>query len=151
MTSLLRVSLAALALVALMTVAAQAKQEANTTPVKATAASASDASASADPSCCAPPPKCCPRCITYRHHRTLRKTCCTCETIKVCLQVYDPCCCCCVDVPVCIPACCCGTPSKSARGGLLVRSVTTFHWCCGYKVRVVMGPKGNLVVHSYGR
>ncbi|MEQ8786467.1 MAG: hypothetical protein RIC55_09215 [Pirellulaceae bacterium] len=151
MTSILRVSLGALTIVALSAVAAQAKQETINTPAKATAAESSSASHGADPSCCAPPPKCRPRCISYKHHLTLRKTCCTCKTIKVVLQVYDPCCCCCVDVPVCLPACCCDTPCKSARGGLIARGVTTFTWNCGYKVRVVMGPQGNLVVHSYGR
>jgi hypothetical protein len=105
----------------------------------------------ADPNCCAPCPKCCPRCISYKHHRTLRRTCCGCETRNVVLQVYDPCCCCCVDVPVCIPACCCDAPCVSARGGLIARSVTTFKWNCGYKVIVVMGPRGDLLVHSYGR
>jgi hypothetical protein len=151
MGSIFRTSLAALAVVALSAVVAQAKQEVLQAPAKVAAADSNNTSASADPSCCAPSPKCYPRCISYKHHLTLRKTCCTCETIKVVLQVYDPCCCCCVDVPVCIPACCCDTPCKSSRGGLIARSVTHFNWCCGYRVKVVMGPKGNLVVHSYGR
>jgi hypothetical protein len=66
------------------------------------------------------------------------------------LQVYDPCCCCCIDVPVCVPACCCN-PCASSRGGLLVRGVTTYRFDCGYRVRIVMGHKGNLAVHTYGR
>jgi hypothetical protein len=114
--------------------------------------SSENASASSGPSCCepAPCPKCCSRCISYCHHNTLRKTCCTCETKKIVLQVYDPCCCCCVDVPVCVPACCCN-PCVTSRGGLIARGVTTFKFDCGYCIKVVMGPKGNLVVHSYGR
>jgi hypothetical protein len=151
MASIFRISLAALAVVAMSAVVAQAKQEVLQAPAKAAAGQSNNTSASSDSSRSAPPPKYCQRCISYKHHLTLRRTCCTCKTINVVLQVYDPCCCCCVDVPVCIPACCCGAPSQWSRGGLIARSVTHFRWCCGYRVKVVMGPRGNLVVHSYGR
>ena len=139
----------AIATISLLASAAWAKQEVKT-EVKLT--SAANVASSADPGYCtpAPCPKCCPRCISYKHHWTLRKTCCCCETKEVVLQVYDPCCCCCIDVPVCVPACCCN-PCASSRGGLLVRGVTTYCFDCGYKVRIVMGPRGNLVVHTYGR
>lgn len=146
-----------LVVVAALAGVAQAKQEVVAPGTRATAASASNASAasaaaaaSADPDCCAPCPKCCPRSITYKHTPTLRKTCCCCGTKEIVLQVYDPCCCCCIDVPVCIPSCCCNM-SVSERCGLLVRGVTTFRWDCGYKIKVLMGHKGNLIVHSYGR
>jgi hypothetical protein len=152
MASALRLCIAVLAFcaaLALATASARAKQEAiapgAVQPQIAGPASPSDASPS-----CAPCKKCSPRCISYKHHPTLRRTCCTCQTKKVVLQVYDPCCCCCIDVPVCVPACCCN-PCASARGGLIARSVTTFRFDCGYKVMVVVGPQGNLVVHSYGR
>ena len=146
-----RITIAALAVFALslcLGASAWAKQEVE--PKVAAKPVSAGASANASPSCAAPCPKCSPRCISYKHHRTLRRTCCTCQTKKIVLQVYDPCCCCCIDVPVCIPACCCN-PCASSRCGVIARSVTTFRFDCGYKVVVIVGPQGNLVVHSYGR
>lgn len=101
----------------------------------------------ADPSCCPPP------CITYKHHCTLKKTCCgCCEPIKVMLTVKDPCCCDkYVEIPICLPGCCKGEPSVCGKCGVLGRGVVTYDWCCGYKVRVVFDKCGDVTVHSYGR
>lgn len=90
--------------------------------------------------------------ISYHHHCTVRKTCCTCGTIQQVLMVADPCCCGkVIAVPVCLPDCCSEAPSVDDRCGVLGRGVTVFHWCCGYKVKVVVGHCGDVVVHSYGR
>ena len=112
--------------------------------------------------------KCGKRCITYRHHRRHKKICKECcrrrcrkdckekckptpPPIKAVLTVVDPCCCCKIEVPVCIPACCKKAPTKKCSKGLF-GSVTTFKWCCGYKVRVIVKKKcGSVVVHSYGK
>lgn len=95
---------------------------------------------------------CADHCITYRHHNTLRKTCCGCEeSVKTTLKVTDPCCCCCVEIPICLPACCKGEPKVCCQKGLMGRNVVTYEWCCGYKVRVVFERCGDITVHSYGR
>lgn len=97
-------------------------------------------------------PKCCDeRCVSYRHHGRLRKTCCGCEPpIQAVLQVVDPCCCCSIDVPVCLPACCTGPPEVCNRKGLFKRDVVEYSWCCGYRIRIVFDRCGDLTVHSYG-
>ena len=93
------------------------------------------------------------RCIKYRHHCTLRKVCRGCDApVKTILAVQDPCCCkCVVEIPICLPACCEGTPKVCERDGLLCRNVVVYEWCCGYRVRVVFDRCGDVVVHSYGR
>jgi len=110
--------------------------------------------------------KCGKRCLKYRHHKRHKKICKECgrrrckkdckekckpakPPIKVILAVVDPCCCCKIEVPVCLPACCKGAPTKKCSKGLL-GSTTTYKWCCGYKVRIVVKKCGDLVVHSYG-
>ena len=106
------------------------------------------------PAVCAPAVECCPQpCIRYVAHRPCRKTCCCCCTppVETVLHVQDPCCCTrIVEVPVCLPSCCQGDPCTTSRCGLLCRGVTTFQWCCGYKVRVVFRHCGDVVVHTYG-
>jgi len=91
--------------------------------------------------------------ISYHHHCTLRKTsCCSCGTIRQVLMVDDPCCCGkTIAIPVCLPDCCDDQPKSSGHCGPLGRGVTTFHWCCGYKVKVVVDRCGDVTVHSYGR
>lgn len=95
---------------------------------------------------------CCYR-ISYHQHCSLRKTCCgSCGTIKQVLTVEDPCCCGrMISIPVCLPDCCDDCPKSDGHCGVLGRSVTTFRWCCGYKVKVVVDRCGDIVVHSYGR
>jgi hypothetical protein len=99
-------------------------------------------------------PSCCPeRCIKYRHHCTLRKTCCSCDPpVQTILAVQDPCCCkCMIEIPICLPGCCEGSPKVCDRQGLLGRGIVTYEWCCGYKVKIVFDRCGDIVVHSYGR
>lgn len=108
---------------------------------------AASASASTDSSCCPTVD----RCIRYRHHRTLRRTCCGCGTMKLVLQVKDCCRCCCVNVPVCVPCGCTDAPSVCTTRGLFGRQAVTYTWCCGYKVRVEFDRCGDVIVHSYGR
>lgn len=142
--------LALAAAVCFSAASAQAHQEVIDAPVSLT--SAKLVTSAGDPSCCAPCAKCSKRCITYKHHPTLFKTCpCSCKTKKVVVQVYDPCCCCCIDVTVCIPDCCSDCVTSRSRGGLINRSVTNFRWSNGYRARIVVGPAGNVVVHTYGR
>jgi len=97
---------------------------------------------------------CCPRpCIEYRQHLLCRHVCCDpCQQpIRSVVQVTDPCTCCPVNVPVCIPGCCTGAPCVTTRCGILGRTITEFKWCCGFRVKVIMDRRGDLVVHSYGR
>jgi len=90
-------------------------------------------------------------CVCYVQHRPHRKTCCDCgSSYETVLTVIDPKTCCPIDVPVCLPSCCTGYPQCSARNGLLGRGVTSYSWCCGYVVRVVVGHHGDVTVHYYG-
>lgn len=90
-------------------------------------------------------------CVRYVQHRPLKKTCCGCGTsYHTTLPVYDPSTCCMIDVPVCLPSCCQEAPTASGRNGLLGRGITTFNWCCGYKVRIVATKHGDVTVHYYG-
>ena len=95
----------------------------------------------------------CPdRCITYRQHPRLLRTCCDCSPpIKAVLQVDDKCRGCAIEVPVCLPSCCTQAPEVCCRPGILGRQVTHFKWCCGYHVKVVIDPCGDVVVHYYGK
>jgi len=106
----------------------------------------------ADPRPSAAVESCCPpRCISYRYHHG-KKACCGCEPpVQTVLSVKEPCCCCPVEVPVCLPACCMGCPKVHSRCGHLGRSVVTYKWCCGYKVRIVFRRCGDVVVHYYGK
>ena len=89
--------------------------------------------------------------VRYVQHCPHRKTCCGCgSSYQTILTVIDPVTCCPIDVPVCLPTCCTGQPASSGRKGLLVRGVTSYSWCCGYTVRIVVGHHGNVVVHYYG-
>lgn len=90
-------------------------------------------------------------CVRYVQHCPHRKTCCDCgSSYQTVLTVIDPNTCCPVDVPVCLPSCCTGQPLCSARHGLLGRGITSYSWCCGYTVRIVIGIHGDVTVHYYG-
>lgn len=99
----------------------------------------------------------CPPCVKYVHHRTILKTCRGCSScclppITAILPVQDPNCCTrCLNIPVCLPACCCDVPKCSASRGLLGRGRVTYTWCCGYRVVVVFRKNGEVIVHSHGR
>lgn len=90
-------------------------------------------------------------CVRYVQHRACRDVCCDGGAAwQTSLSVYNPYTCCSVEVPVCLPACCTGNPSVAGHRGLLGRGITTFNWCCGYKVKVIVGRSGDVTVHSYG-
>ena len=90
-------------------------------------------------------------CVRYVQHCPHRKTCCGCgSSYQTVLTVIDPKTCCSIDVPVCLPTCCTGQPVCSGRNGLFGRGITSYSWCCGYTVRVVVGSHGDVTVHYYG-
>lgn len=111
------------------------------------APSASDAPASPAVRLC-----CGQRCIAYRYHG--RAKCCgDCKPpVKTVLLVKDPgaCTCCYVQVPVCLPACCTGSPQVHCRKGIFKDGVVTYSYCCGVRVKVVFDRCGDIVVHYYG-
>jgi hypothetical protein len=88
---------------------------------------------------------CCERCIDYRHHHPRREPCG--PRYEQCLLVKDVCACCYVKVPVCIPVCCVGEPEICCHGGILGRQVVEYAWCCGYRIKIVIDRKGDVVVH----
>ncbi len=129
--------------------AMKAQQPAAPAPVAPTAKapSASAPAVAAKPSC-APAPVCCPApCIRYID-RSCGPVCCnSAPPIKTVLKVVNPLTCCAVDVPVCLPSCCEGSPSVCARCGLILcRSAVTYDWCCGYRVVVRFDRCGNVTV-----
>lgn len=71
--------------------------------------------------------------------------------IETVLLVKDPCTCCLVQVPVCIPACCCGEPCVDARIGLLGTGKVFFKWDCGYELKVAFAKTGDIKVVYLGR
>jgi hypothetical protein len=113
--------------------------------------------AAAEAPAAAAPKKCCYNpCIVYRSRGRCRKTCCGCNPappVKMVLTVPDPrkCWCgCAVDVNVCLPACCKGSPCVTSHCGLFGRGKVVYTWCCGYKVVVVFA-KCNVIVTSICR
>lgn len=88
-------------------------------------------------------------CIEYRHHgRPI--CCCDCNApaeIKMVLVVKDPRDCCCeVEVPVCLPGCCTGTPCVDSRCRVLGRATVTYEFECGVRVTVLFRARGDIVV-----
>jgi len=101
------------------------------------------------PVCCCPPT----RHIAYWDHRICRRKCCSCvPPVQMVLVVTDPCCpCkCAIEVPVCVPGCCLGSPVIAARHDLLGRGLVTCTWPSGFKVRIVFRHTGDLLVHYCG-
>jgi len=74
------------------------------------------------------------------------------EPIDVLLHVKDPhhpgCI---VEIPLCVPACCNGTPTEKCWKGLLGRENVDYLYKSGYRVRVSFGKHDDIVVHTYGR
>lgn len=68
---------------------------------------------------------------------------------EVILQVCDPCTGCKYDVPVCIPACCCGAPSVCYKHTLIGNGKVIFEWACGHKVVVRFPPGGGYRVAQW--
>ncbi|HEX4130404.1 MAG TPA: hypothetical protein VHZ24_10190 [Pirellulales bacterium] len=106
--------------------------------------------ATLEPGCAAPVPCCCPTpCIEYRHRGLCKVKCCL-PPIQTSLCVMDPCTCCPVNIPVCLPGCCCDAPSVSSRHGLFARGIVTYDWCCGATVTVRFERDGNVLVTYRG-
>jgi len=119
------------------------------TQVAATQVAATQVAAAHDP-CVAPAPPCCPApCIIYRHLGP--SVCCGCAApVPTVLNVVDPCTCCPLEIPVCLPACCTGTPVVCSRPGLFASSVVTYDWCCGFNVTIRFRRSGEVVVVTRG-
>jgi hypothetical protein len=82
--------------------------------------------------CCAPPP--CPPP----------------PPIHVILEVCHPCTGCKFEVPVCLPACCCGEPCVNFSKTLIGYGKTTYEWKCGHKVVIRFPHNGGYTVHERG-
>lgn len=105
---------------------------------------------------CAPTPcVCCPTpCITYRHaaldlSRLCRPKCCK-PPVQLVLATKNPCTCCPVDVPVCLPGCCCGEPTVDCRKTLIGEGLVTYEWCCGVSVSIRYKKCGDVLVTYRG-
>jgi len=70
--------------------------------------------------------------------------------IQAVLHVTNPCTCCPVDVPVCLPNCCCDAPKVECRKTLLGDGVVTYSWCCGFSASIRFQPCGNVLVTYRG-
>ncbi|MFM8577943.1 MAG: hypothetical protein ACKOCN_03975 [Planctomycetaceae bacterium] len=114
-----------------------------------------------EPSCCVEEPTCCPEpccepapCIEYHHHRGLghkhRHGCCETATYETVLEVTSPETGCTVQVPVCLPVCCDGSPSVHGRCTLFGCGEVCFDWCCGVTVKVRFKKCGDLTVTYCG-
>lgn len=101
--------------------------------------------------CCQP---CCPTpCIKYRNAIfDCKVRCCDpcAPPTKAVLHVKNPCTCCPVDVPVCLPSCCCGEPCVECKKGLLGSSTVSYKWCCGVTVNVRFDKCGDVLVTYRG-
>ena len=90
---------------------------------------------------------CCDVNICYRHVGR-RHTCCDpcLEPINTTLTVCHPCTGCTIEVPVCLPGCCTGSPTACDRGTLIGAGLTRFDWCCGFSVVVRYQRCGDITV-----
>jgi hypothetical protein len=82
------------------------------------------------------------------HRRHCGADCCE-PPIHLVLCVKDPCSCCEVEVPVCLPACCCGEPEMCCYPGILGRRIVDYQWECGHGVQVVFKTLGGHFVRYY--
>lgn len=106
------------------------------------------AAAPVGPCVCCPPP-----CIRYRNAIfDLKRVCCDpCKPpLASVLCVKNPCTCCPVEVPVCLPSCCCGEPKVTCRKTLVGSGTVTFAWCCGVSVVVRFDKCGDVLVTYRG-
>jgi hypothetical protein len=100
----------------------------------------------------APAAKQCPApCITYRNTGCQTVCCGSAPPIKTTLQVKDPCTCCPLNVSVCVPACCTGTPCVSEARGFLGRQVVWYDWECGFSVKIAFKHSGDVIVTYVNR
>lgn len=70
--------------------------------------------------------------------------------IQAVLHVTNPCTCCPLDVPVCLPNCCCDAPKIECRKTLLGDGVVTYSWCCGFSASIRFQPCGDVLVTYRG-
>lgn len=68
------------------------------------------------------------------HHRARRMY--RSGQIQLSLVTQDPADGCCYEIPLCIPACCTGSPAVSSGRGLLGRGVVEYTWSCGFQAKV---------------
>jgi hypothetical protein len=61
---------------------------------------------------------------------------------EIILQVCHPCTGCTYNVPVCVPACCCGAPTVCFKDTLIGYGKVVFEWDCGHRVVVRFPPGG---------
>jgi hypothetical protein len=97
---------------------------------------------------------CCTPNITYRHHGCCkRRACCSCESsCQVILPVKNPKGCGCIlQIPVPVPPGCQDIPCGKDRCGLFVSGVATFKWACGYRVKIILLHRGDVIVHTFGQ
>jgi hypothetical protein len=66
------------------------------------------------------------------------------------LHVKNPCTCCPVDVPVCLPNCCCGEPKIDCKKTLLGDGMVSYSWCCGVTVNIRFDRCGDVLVTYRG-
>jgi hypothetical protein len=100
------------------------------------------------------PAVCCPNpCIKYRNAiLDCKVRCCDpCKPpVQMVLQVMNPCTCCPVEVPVCLPSCCCDVPTVECRKALFGSHVVSHEWCCGVEVNVRFQRDGDILVTYRG-
>jgi len=101
--------------------------------------------------CCGPV---CPTpCIKYRNAwLDCKVRCCDpCKPpVQAVLHVKNPCTCCPVDVPVCLPNCCCGEPKIDCKKTLLGDGMVSYSWCCGVTVNIRFDRCGDVLVTYRG-
>lgn len=101
--------------------------------------------------CCTPA---CPTpCIKYRNAiLDCKVRCCDpCKPpVQAVLHTKNPCTCCPVDVPVCLPSCCCGEPTIDCKKTLLGDGMVSYKWCCGVTVNIRYDRCGDVLVTYRG-
>jgi hypothetical protein len=73
--------------------------------------------------------------IEYETHHKARKMYRS-GQVQLSLVTQDPSDGCCYEIPLCVPACCTGSPTVSGGRGLLGRGVVEYTWSCGFQAKV---------------
>jgi hypothetical protein len=148
MKTQLSIALVALAALAFFTGSADAAAE----KVAVTVAAVVTPNCATPVPACAPvpcAPKPCAPTIIYLHHGCLPCGCACGSPVQTALEVKIPCGCTCTTtlIPVCLPACCTGTPQVTCHWGALGRGVVRYDYCCGVSVKIIIRRTGDFVVH----
>jgi hypothetical protein len=139
-------ALVSILLIGTATVEARSSRSARSAPTEVTPTTAST------PATPAPAPASGPAlCIKYRNNGCQTVCCGSAPPIKTVLQVKDPCTCCPVNVSVCVPACCTGTPCVGEARGFLGRHVVWYDWECGFSVKIAFKHSGDVIVTYVNR